>query len=123
LVAPAIKNMSVAQLLGLRDDIDKLLKSKRSELEMQLKLIGGEGSVARPKIPAVKAGKSGRVGRRARVVAKYRHPTTGETWSGRGVTAGWLAAEMKSGKNKEEFLFSKPAKKSKKGVEKDDLSI
>jgi DNA-binding protein H-NS len=33
-------------------------------------------------------------------VAKYRNPKTGETWSGRGRSPGWLA-----GKNRERFLI------------------
>jgi DNA-binding protein H-NS len=116
LVSPAIKNMSVAQLLGLKDDIDKLLKSKRSELEMQLKLISGEVHEARPKSPKTKSIK-GQKGRSGKVVAKYRHPTTGETWSGRGVTAGWLAAEIKAGKKKEDYLISRKASKKAEKVD------
>jgi DNA-binding protein H-NS len=33
-------------------------------------------------------------------VAKYRNPKTGETWSGRGRSPGWLV-----GKNRERFLI------------------
>jgi DNA-binding protein H-NS len=33
--------------------------------------------------------------------AKYRNPKTGETWSGRGRSPGWLA-----GKNRERFLIT-----------------
>jgi DNA-binding protein H-NS len=38
--------------------------------------------------------------RKAASVAKYRNPKTGETWSGRGRSPGWLA-----GKNRERFLI------------------
>jgi DNA-binding protein H-NS len=38
------------------------------------------------------------------VPAKYRHPKTGEAWSGRGLTPRWLAAELAKGKKKESFL-------------------
>ncbi len=40
------------------------------------------------------------------VAPKYRHPKTGETWTGRGRTARWLAEEEKKGKNREEFLVA-----------------
>jgi DNA-binding protein H-NS len=96
----AIKNMSMPQLLLLRKDIDKMLQSKKSELELQLRQIGLNGTTNR---------KSGTKG--AKIAAKYRHPVTGETWSGRGGTAGWLAKEIKAGKKKEVFLIAKPAKK------------
>jgi DNA-binding protein H-NS len=92
-----IKNLSVQQLLALRDDIDKQLETRRSELQAQLAQIGGLG-----KANSVKGSK---------VAAKYRHPKTGETWSGRGGVAGWLAAEIKAGKKRDDFLIAKPSKK------------
>jgi len=39
------------------------------------------------------------------IAVKYRHPETGETWSGRGIKPRWLAAEIASGKSVEEFLI------------------
>ena len=96
-----IKNLSVPQLLAMRSDIDRLLQSKRSELQAQLAEIGGE-AVATRRAGSIKGTK---------VAPKYRHPKTGETWSGRGGTAGWLAREIKAGRKKEDFLIAKPAKK------------
>ena len=59
-----IKNLSVTQLLAMRGDIDKLLQSKRSELQAQLAQIGGDGYGVR-KAGSVKGTK---------VPPKYRHP-------------------------------------------------
>lgn len=39
------------------------------------------------------------------VPAKYRHPKTGETWSGRGLKPRWLVSELSEGKTLEEFLL------------------
>ena len=39
------------------------------------------------------------------VPAKYRHPVTGETWSGRGKPPKWLAAEMGKGKKASDFAI------------------
>jgi DNA-binding protein H-NS len=39
------------------------------------------------------------------VAAKYRHPRTGETWTGRGKMPKWLQAEVNTGKRKEDFLI------------------
>jgi DNA-binding protein H-NS len=97
-----IKNLSVPQLLAMRGDIDKLLQSKRSELQAQLAQIGGDGAVR--KAGSVKGTK---------VAPKYRHPKTGETWSGRGGTAGWLAREIKAGKKREDFLIAKLGRKKR----------
>jgi DNA-binding protein H-NS len=90
------KNLSVQQLLAMRDDIDRQLETRRSELQAQLAQISGLG-----KANPVKGSK---------VAAKYRHPKTGETWSGRGGVASWLAAEIKAGKKRDDFLIVKPAK-------------
>ena len=96
-----IKNLSVPQLLAMRAEIDKQLLSRKAELQAQLAQIGGDGT----------SGKSRSV-KGTKVAPKYRHPKTGETWSGRGGVAGWLAREIKSGKKREDFLIARPAKKS-----------
>jgi DNA-binding protein H-NS len=56
----------------------------------------------------------GRPGRRKasslkgrKVKPMYRNPNTGETWSGRGRTALWLAALEKAGRKREAFLIRK----------------
>ena len=54
-----------------------------------------------------KAGKGARRGRRGKVPAMYRHPKTGETWSGRGRPARWVAAAEKAGHKRTEFLVKK----------------
>lgn len=95
--SPNIKSLSVAQLLTLRDDIDNLLQTRRAELQAQLAQIGG--------------GKPGG-SKGIKVPPKYRHPGSGETWSGRGGVAGWLARELAAGRKLEDFLIEKPAGKA-----------
>lgn len=62
-----------------------------------------------PKKESAKSGRKGTerkvsaAGKRAVVAVKYRHPETGETWTGRGKPPRWLAAEIASGKAKEQF--------------------
>ena len=90
-----LKSMPVADLLNLRRDIDAALESRRGELEQMLGEIGG--SENKKNRGSKLAGK--------KVAAKYRHPKTGEEWSGRGGLAKWLAAEIKAGKKKEAFLI------------------
>ena len=51
-----------------------------------------------------KAGKSGPGPRSVKKVAvKYRHPTTGESWTGRGLKPKWLKAELDNGKSISDF--------------------
>ena len=40
------------------------------------------------------------------VAAKYRHPKTGDTWTGRGKMPKWLQAEVGMGKRKDDFLIA-----------------
>jgi len=97
-----IKSLSVAELLALRDEIDNLLQARRMELQAQLAQIG--------------SGKAGAV-KGSTVPPKYRHPKTGQTWTGRGGVAGWLAKEIAAGKKREDFLIvgtpAKPRGKAK----------
>ena len=87
------KTMSVAELLSLRAELDRQLQTKQAELEAQLDEIRGYRSVPRGPVKG------------SRIAAKYRHPVTGETWSGRGAVAKWLAAEIQNGKRIEDFLI------------------
>jgi DNA-binding protein H-NS len=38
------------------------------------------------------------------VKAKYRDPTTNETWSGRGRMASWLKKKQDAGENIDDYL-------------------
>lgn len=40
-----------------------------------------------------------------KVAAKYRHPETGESWTGRGLKPKWLQQALAEGKSLEEFLL------------------
>ena len=51
------------------------------------------------------AKKTPRAGNRSKVAAKYRHPDSGATWSGRGLPPKWLADEIVAGKSKDHFLI------------------
>ena len=41
----------------------------------------------------------------AKVAPKFRHPSTGQTWSGRGLKPTWLAAALAEGKRIEDFAI------------------
>ncbi len=58
-------------------------------------------------ITAADLGSGSRVSRNkgTTVAAKYRNPSTGDTWTGRGKMPKWLQAEVGTGKRKEDFLI------------------
>jgi DNA-binding protein H-NS len=49
--------------------------------------------------------KPGRMGPARKAKIKFRHPDSGETWSGRGLTPKWLVREMKNGKTVADFAL------------------
>jgi DNA-binding protein H-NS len=89
-----LSSMSVEALLKLREDVNKILDRKATELRHQLSMLGGaaqhrKGSVKGRKVPP-----------------KYRSPS-GETWAGRGAKPRWLVAAIKKGKKVEDFLIER----------------
>lgn len=101
-----------AELEAKSRELEKLLDAARKEdrkaVITQIKTLMAEhgltvadlGSTAVSsgrKAPGAKAGSS--------VPPKYRHPQSGQEWSGRGLTPKWLKAEIEAGKTLESFLI------------------
>ena len=95
----ALKSMTIEKLMKLKSDVEAMLAQKvleqRHSLQQELSKLGG-----------YTGGKKARGGTRGPVAPKYRHPETGETWSGRGLKPRWLTAAMKSGKSLEGFAIT-----------------
>ena len=51
-------------------------------------------------------GKGDRSGKGKSAPIKYRHPATGQTWTGRGKHPRWLAAEIAAGKQITAFAIA-----------------
>ena len=65
---------------------------------------GGRAAAAGGRRKASPAARPASATKRA-VAPKYRHPQTGETWSGRGKAPRWLAAEEAAGATRDSFLI------------------
>jgi DNA-binding protein H-NS len=99
-----LASMSVESLLQLRDDVSRVLSQKAGELHQQLAALGedvGGTSQRKGRVSAMKGHK---------VAPKYRGPD-GKTWAGRGATPRWMAAAIKEGKKREDFLIDRSAAK------------
>ena len=101
------------------------LKSQREELDRQIEEMTTKGRVeALEKIRAMMAesgltvadlggrssrgangsdGKAAKKDPSAKVAAKYRNESTGESWSGRGLKPRWMTAAISAGKKIEDF--------------------
>jgi DNA-binding protein H-NS len=91
------KQRSVLSALG--EAHDRLKKEKINALQRQLAELEG-GSVV-----SVGRKATNGVGRgNGKVKVKFRDPKTGDTWSGRGRMAGWLAAKVKGGEKADKYL-------------------
>jgi DNA-binding protein H-NS len=92
-----LKSMSVDELLVLREQIDSVLSIKISE-EMQ--------ELAHRLVQIKRRGSHSHARRRHNppVYPKYRNPgQPSETWSGRGMRPRWLTAQLRLGKNLDDF--------------------
>jgi DNA-binding protein H-NS len=123
--APKLGDMTVAQLLQLRDKVQTALSRKvmieRQELERKIGLLSKlESSASRNGRSTTRQGRRG--GRRAlamragngkshplkgRTVApKYRDPANpNQTWAGRGQAPLWLVAYENQGRKRDDFLI------------------
>ena len=131
--APKLGDMTVAQLLQLRDKVQTALSRKvmaeRQELERQIGLLSKLESSAPPNGRSIT--RRNRGGRRAlarragngkshplkgRTVApKYRDPANpDQTWAGRGQAPRWLVAYENQGRKRDDLLIgASPAGRSK----------
>ena len=103
-----ITKMSVEELWNFHSELTAELtrkmtleKSKLDERLRQLSVDSHSESVERGRRPYPKA------------LAKYRNPENpNETWAGRGKQPRWLAAQLQSGKELDQFLI----RRSKRGA-------
>ena len=98
-----LTGMSFEALMELREEVETALSGLRSTLERQLASLGGS-------IASIAGGSKGRESKMKgkKVAPKYRGPN-GELWAGRGAMPRWLAAAVKGGKKREDFLIYKSA--------------
>jgi DNA-binding protein H-NS len=95
-----LASMPIEALLKMRDDIGKVLNRRTEQLQGQLAALGLSERLSS------KRGASKLKG--LKVAPNYRNPKNRtETWAGRGAMPRWMAAAVKAGKKKEDFLISK----------------
>jgi DNA-binding protein H-NS len=98
-----LEKMPTGKLESLRAEVEAMIATKvaarREELQSQLSElleISGSGNGTRRER-----------GKARSVAVKYRNPKNAdEVWSGRGRMPLWLGAEIKAGKDREDFLVA-----------------
>ncbi|SEB09295.1 MAG: H-NS histone family protein [Paraburkholderia sp.] len=91
-----------AQLEKLHKEVAVAREKEMAQVVADIKLLIEEFDITAEELGFAPSGtKSAKAkGRKPALPARYRNPKTGETWSGRGRSPGWLA-----GKNRERFLI------------------
>jgi DNA-binding protein H-NS len=97
-----LENLSIEQLLQFRDQADEMigrkLQNEKKALQEKLSAIEryerrtGAGGQPEPS-----------VSRRRRAAPKYRDPSSGATWAGRGRQPRWMVEYIKRGAKQEDF--------------------
>ncbi len=107
---------TLAELLAQKAELERqIAEQSRAEREQAIaqvrQLMAQHGLTmadigvgARP-APLRSARATGGPGPAAKVAPKYRHPATGETWSGRGLQPNWLKAALAQGRQLSEFAL------------------
>ena len=132
--APKLGDMTVAQLLQLRDKVQTSLSRKvmaeRRELEHKIGLLSKlESSAPQNGRSTTRRGRGGRRAVAVRagngkshplkgrtVVPKYRDPANpDQTWAGRGQAPRWLVAYENQGRKRDDFLIGVTATGRSKG--------
>jgi DNA-binding protein H-NS len=105
-----LASMTVEALLQLRDDIGRALTRRAGDLQRQLAALGEDVDGLRRRSRRPGSAMKGRT-----VPPKYRNPKNrAETWAGRGAMPRWMAAEIKAGKKREDFLIDKSVAAAKR---------
>ncbi len=92
------------QIEELRKQAEELRKKEKGEAIARIKDIMLEYGITVNDLMG-RRGNGAHVRKGSPVAPKYRHPATGETWTGRGKMPRWLQAEVNKGRAKEDFAI------------------
>ena len=96
----------ISQKAALEKQIEEATSQGRNEAIAQVKALMAEHGLKVSDLGGKAGGTPKSAGKSKtgnKVAAKYRNPTTGETWSGRGLQPRWLKAALAGGKKIEDF--------------------
>ena len=109
-----LDNYSRSELLQLRDDIDRALKSREENIRRDLRrkmneMAAAEGLTLDDVFNGRQASTDGKRSRggQGSVPPKYRHPTDGSiTWTGRGRKPRWVEDWISNNRSIDELLIN-----------------
>jgi DNA-binding protein H-NS len=95
----------LAQKAALDQQIVEAQRAQKSDAIAQIKSLMSEHGLSLADLGSrvAAAPATPRKAAPAKVPPKFRHPRTGDTWSGRGLQPNWLKAALKDGARLEDF--------------------
>ncbi|MEO6362046.1 MAG: H-NS histone family protein [Caldimonas sp.] len=101
---------TLQELIAQKEDLDRQIEQtktrERGTAIEKVKALMSEYGLTPADLgskPAAKSSSKGKAGGGAKVAAKYRNTSTGESWSGRGLQPRWLKAAIASGRKIGDF--------------------
>lgn len=98
---------SLAELLAQKAALEKQIvdtqREEKAQAIAQVKQLMATYGLTPADLGSRGAPASPRGQKTGKVPAKYRDPTTGDTWSGRGLQPKWLKAALASGRSLSDF--------------------
>jgi len=99
---------SLKELLSQKEALERQIaltqKSERENAIARVRALMDEHGLSVSDLAGKRASKSG-AKKGNKVAAKYRNPSTGDTWSGRGLQPNWLKAQLASGRKIADFAI------------------
>ncbi len=92
----------LAQKAALEQQIMEAQREQRTQAISQIRALMAEYGLTLADL-GTRAAAAPRRAPSAKVAAKFRHPATGETWSGRGLQPNWLKTALAGGARLEDF--------------------
>ena len=99
---------SLSDLIAQKEALERQIRDARSSLRADAiaqvqRLMSEHGLTPADLITTAKGRPGMKTG--SKVAAKFRDPTTGSTWTGRGLKPRWLTAAIESGRSTDDFLI------------------
>jgi DNA-binding protein H-NS len=92
----------LAQKAALEQQIAEAQRAQRTQAIAQIRALMSEHGLTLADL-GTRAAAAPRRAAGGKVAAKFRHPSTGETWSGRGLQPNWLKAALAGGASLDDF--------------------
>ena len=100
---------TLQELLAQKEDIERQIeqtkKHQRGEAIEKVRSLMAQYGLTPADLGARTPAKGKASGGGGKVPAKYRNPSTGESWSGRGLQPRWLKGALASGKKLTDFAL------------------